>query len=122
MNFFRTNKPFRLFTFLLALHILNVSVNAPDYVPVSLSINEMESISEIICEKILHIENAFPEQHRQNNPDHGAPAASYFMLAFFAPSVITIIPFRNFQPLYQTESEIFFSQHSDDILTPPPKA
>ena len=122
MNFIRKNILFKIFTFVFALHILNMSVNAPDYVPVNLAVNEMESITEIICEQILHIENAFPEQSRQNNPDHGAPCAADFSLMFYHQPMVSLIPVAESHFLFVNYSENFFSQHACDILTPPPKA
>ncbi|MDX1351101.1 MAG: hypothetical protein R3279_12665 [Putridiphycobacter sp.] len=49
----------------IGLHLLNISVDAPDpnpqHIPEDLSINDQESIIEIILEKILGYENAIEE-------------------------------------------------------------
>ncbi|WP_052958689.1 hypothetical protein [Maribacter thermophilus] len=66
MKFVRKHINLRLFWFLMALHILNLSVDSPDpqpnYIPEDLSYNDMESIVEIVLEELLGIENAVPEQ------------------------------------------------------------
>lgn len=50
---------------LMALHIFNCSVDTPDAQPdgqaEDLSINDMESIVEVVCEQMLDMENAVPE-------------------------------------------------------------
>lgn len=65
MDYFRklywTNHLWSLF----ALHLFNISVDAPDMQPVhiaeDLSINDPESIAEFVIEHIFGFEDAFPE-------------------------------------------------------------
>src|ERR1035437_5545265 len=125
MNFIRTTFFGKIICFLFALHILNVSVDPPDpepeWVPEDLSVNEMESISEIICEQILHIDNAFPEQDDQDNADHGAPAAFHLapLLVIHQP-IMSVIPVPNAFPIHVKTNESFYKQPTMEILSPPP--
>src|ERR1035437_7142030 len=115
MNFIRTTFFGKIICFLFALHILNVSVDPPDpdpeWVPEDLSVNEMESISEIICEQILHIDNAFPEQDDQDNADNGAPAAFQIIpLVNTCQPLLSVIPIPNFFPIHVKTDESFYNQ------------
>lgn len=127
MNFIRTNIVGKIICFLFALHVLNISVDPPDpdpeWVPEDLSVNEMESISEIICEQILHIDNAFPEQDDQDNTDHGAPAAFQIIpLVNTCQPLLSVIPVPNSFPIHVKTNESFYKQPTMEILSPPPNA
>ena len=56
---------FRIFGFVLALHILNCAVDIPDpqpqYIAENLSYNEMESLVEVALEEVLQINDAIAE-------------------------------------------------------------
>jgi hypothetical protein len=126
MRIFRQHKAIRIFNIFLALYFLNVSIDAPDPnpigVPDDLSINDMESIVEIVLEKILNINNAVPEHDEQNNPDTFFHQIKKFSL--FIPIVI--------EPLTNTEEAServvvsllpapYYSNEYSEILSPPPK-
>ena len=55
----------RLLCGLLALYLLNISIDPPDWysnaVPEDLSINDQESILEVVIEKVMGYENAIVE-------------------------------------------------------------
>ncbi len=124
MNFLRKHSIASVFTFFLALHILNISVDPVDsaYLPLSSrSANEMESITEIIFEKVFDIKNAFPENKHDNN-NKGTLLAGHLTLIYHHKPLAVIFPARTSEPLPITHSENFSHQHSCDILTPPPKA
>lgn len=126
MNFIRTNIISKLFSILFALHIFNISVDPPDaqpdWIPKDLSINEMNSITEIFFEEILHINNAFPELGQQDNGDHGAPIGMHFDMMFYYHPITQFVFFENPKSLYIKQNEFFAEQYSEDTLTPPPKA
>jgi hypothetical protein len=126
MNFFRTHIIGKTICFLFALHILNVSVNPldvfPDWTPEDLSINKMESITEIIFEEVLHIDNAFPEQDDQINGAHSSHAVQHLVMAYYHQLIRYIYPISNFPLLHNTKNENQRIQIPIDILTPPPKA
>lgn len=59
---------------LMGLYFLNISVDTADpypaHIPEDLSVNDQESIIEIIIEKILGFENAFKEYDDHDTEDH----------------------------------------------------
>lgn len=71
MKSLREHIIFRFLCAVLALHILNISVDTPDAQPDNiredLSINDMESIAEIVLEQVLGIDNAIPEHDESDN-------------------------------------------------------
>jgi hypothetical protein len=96
----------------------------PDYISEDLSVNEMESITEIICEQVLHLDNLFPEHDEHDNDDRGSALAHHLMLTFYKqPISLTISsPYIASLPMYLKRNEYFISQYSSDVLIPPPKA
>lgn len=73
MNTLRQNKIFNLLWIVMALHILNFSIDAPDVIDRNiaedLSYNEIESFTELITENILGIENAFSETDEKGDEE-----------------------------------------------------
>jgi hypothetical protein len=65
MNTLRHHIAFRFLWLSLALIIFNCSIAPPDAQPdgeaEDLSINEMESVVEVLLEEVMGIENAIPE-------------------------------------------------------------
>lgn len=66
----------RFFWGLLGLYFLNISVDTtdfnPDYLPEDLSINDQESIIEIVVEKVLGYEDAIREYDDNDPEDHNS--------------------------------------------------
>ena len=126
MNFIRTNIISKILAFLFALHIFNISVDPPDaqpeWIPKDLSINEMNSITEIFFEEVLHIDNAFPEFDQHDNRDHGVPIGMHLDMMFYYHPITQIVLLENPKPLHIKQNENFIEQFSADILIPPPKA
>lgn len=60
--------------FTMALYIFNFSIDTPDYfgdeVSENLCFNDIESISELVLENFLGIDDACPE-HDEDDPDDG---------------------------------------------------
>ncbi|MFD1551039.1 hypothetical protein DNU06_04440 [Putridiphycobacter roseus] len=77
----------------MALYLLNISVDTadlnPQSVPEDLSINDQESIVEIILEKILGYENAIEEY--DDNDKEGQHKNSNVKLDFIARSFVIVI-------------------------------
>ena len=125
MHFLRTHILVKAIAFVFALHIFNISVDAPDpnnsWINENQPLNEMESITEIVCEQILNFENTFPE-HKDRNNEKGSPLVSHFHLFFYDQPVVSTTPFAYSQPLYKKQTENYLSQFSPDVLIPPPKA
>lgn len=59
---------------LMALYLLNISVDTadpnPEHIPEDLSLNDQESIVEIVVEKVLGFENAIKEYDDHDNENH----------------------------------------------------
>lgn len=129
MKFIREHIIFRCLWFVLALHILNCSVDTPDpqpySVPEDLSYNDMESVVEILLEQVLDINNAITE-HDENDTDQGSGGLtikkgvdfSYYERNFtvsFSNTVRTICKHFNY-------TDSFASQFHLELTPPPPKA
>jgi hypothetical protein len=128
MQGFRQNIIFRLFWLFMAVHIFNFSVDTPDaqpdYVPEDLTFNDMESVVEIILEKVLNIENAIAEYDEKDTAD-GSSFEIKKPFSFFLQTNIKIDQvFHNKQTVVvQTNYvEQFSSQFHPEIVPPPPKA
>ncbi|MBI4945302.1 MAG: hypothetical protein HY840_02740 [Bacteroidetes bacterium] len=128
MNFIRTHIISKILCFLFALHVFNISVDPPDAdldsIPEDLSVNDMESISEIICEQILHIDNLFPESDEQDDDDKGAPVDMDVIFSFYnEPTTVFIVaPYVEKKLMHTIKNEEIIGQFCSDVVPPPPKA
>ncbi len=72
INYLRNSLFVRFFWGLMGLYLLNISVDSADvtidYFPEDLSINDQESIIEIVIEKILGFDNLI-EEHDDNDTE-----------------------------------------------------
>lgn len=110
MNPLRTilNSAFaKCFWILLALHILNISIDAPDrhadYYAEDLSYNDIESIVEFILESVLGIDNAIAEY---DEADESGAIKINKNIDFFFESGISLLVVR--QPLVSVFHEDCF--------------
>ncbi len=123
----------RLFCLLMAINVLNFSIDAPDHLTLSasqntgaedLSVNKMESIGEVLLEKVLAIPDAVPER---DDPDH--PIAVKLVKTVYdwtAPTVMVPlqkipISFSLLIPRKYFFTASFYSSHSPEIDSPPPQ-
>ncbi len=123
-------KPFqRFFCIVLALVVFNLSIDPPDMLrnldadpemEEDLSVNEIESISELLLEKGLDMENAVPETDDPDS-DNFVKKAEIF-------SSIEKCFVVQFNIHFSEKSILFFYQPSatvsiwTEILNPPPEA
>jgi hypothetical protein len=131
MNWLRQNIYIRYFWCLMAVHILNCSVDAPDAqpdnIPEDLTYNDIESIVEWILEDVLNIENAIPEHDEPDNEDGFSLEMKkivWFSPIFegkfkFAPSLTTDETSKNLGLYYLAHLR---SQYHREVTTPPPQA
>lgn len=74
MELLRNSVSLRIFWALMSLYLLNISVDSPDkypdYVPEDLTINDQESIIEILVEKVLGYGDVFEEYDDPDKEDH----------------------------------------------------
>lgn len=127
MKFIRNHIVSRVFCFLMALHIFNISVDTPDaqpdYVPEDLTINDMESVAEIIIEKGFGIDNAFEEHDEQDENDASNFEMSKDFKVYPHQTTIKIIsPEVHFVKHNFTYNNQFYNSFVNEISPPPPKA
>jgi len=125
MKVFRQKIWVRIFSFVMALHVFNLSIDTrdahPDCVPEDLSINDQETVFEFIMESVLGYENAVAEHDEQDSEDGGTLDFNKIKI-YFAPSgKIEITHTETVQKVF-TEPRSFFSDHTADPTSPPPKA
>lgn len=126
MKFIREHTIFKVLWFVMALHILNCSVDMPDTksdnISENSSCNDMESIVEIILEQVLGIDNAIAEFDEQDSDsykdnielcDDYCSAHQSFKLNYnFNFSQATVFHY----------TEQYSGQFHSEITPPPPKA
>jgi hypothetical protein len=116
----------RLFCILMAFHIFNMSVDTrdanPDSEPEDLSYNDMESVVEIVIEKVLGYDNAIAEHDEEDeDSDKSFEIAKDlkiqgFYICYFSPRYPTNITAT--ETPYNGE---FCSDYTSEITPPPPK-
>lgn len=123
----------QLVCWLMAFYVINVSIDAPDgYVtPDSrgeyredLSINEIESFSELVLEELLGLHNAVPE-HDEPEDDEGLNQFSKIFFDWIIPSPSPGYPFpraEGYLPVvYQPYTHPCYFSKSARVNTPPPR-
>jgi hypothetical protein len=112
----------------MAIHIFNLSVDTrdarPDYIPEDLSFNDLESVAEIILEKVLSINNAFAEHDENDCEDGGSVDLKKEILVWHHFSFKRVLFLKyNLKLLYVGNyTEQYSSQFHPEIVPPPPKA
>jgi len=125
MDFIRRHKYLRIFCFIFALHILNLSVDNPDFYPESiaenLNINDMESIAEIVLEQVLEIDNAVQEHDDNDNNDISIKKtidfATFQNISFFVFK--ENLPKSIIMTCHYLDSHI--KSFEPEVIPPPPK-
>jgi hypothetical protein len=114
----------RVFSLLLALYLLNFSIDSrdakPDQIPEDLSFNDIESIYEFVLETVLGLENAVAEQDEHDQDDNGSLDFKKIYLNPY-PTVSTLADLRTLRVTYfpvdsQRSLALFY-----EIDAPPPK-
>lgn len=124
---YRQHIIFRVFWLVMAIHIINCSVDAPDthanYVSEDLSYNDMESIAEILLEQVFGIENAIAE-HEEYDPEGGYSFNINKETVYYYQIEVKNTNIFN-KGLLQITSinyiERYFLQFHPEIEPPPPK-
>lgn len=130
MKILKQNKIFNILWIVMAMHILNFSIDAPDIIDKSiaedLSYNEIESLTELIAENILNIEDAFSESDEKGDEESGffkkySEITLHYVLLKDKPVSNSLINTKksSTSSLYVTSfcSTIYLS-----VFSPPPKA
>jgi hypothetical protein len=109
----------------MAFQIFNVSIDMPDGtaqdVPEDLSINEQESVVELILEKGLGYEDAIAERDEPGDESQNFELNKDFKMNVnhYAQITFNIISTEYIQRPYKVD---FNSEYLQDITPPPPKA
>ncbi len=126
MKLFRPKYLHRVLCLCMALHILNLSIDAPDTysddVPENLAINDVESITELVAENILGYTNAFPEHEERDNYDGGIVVKitkGFNLFSFF--KLLPSISFRVVKEQFSEIRPIFPESIILKTLSPPPQ-
>jgi hypothetical protein len=130
MKSIRESNLLRILWFVIAVHLLNCSVDTPDPGPFNvaedLSINDQESVVEVILEQFLNIEDAVSEFDEPGD-ENEAFFASKSSLSFFPPPIFRDYSVFNLECrfcLVYSCFEIIESkeQYSREIHLPPPES
>lgn len=119
----------RILWLIMALHILNFSIDTPhtllDDSPVDVDYEEIDSIVELLLEDIMCIEDAIPENHSKSPVTNKFSAKKIVWLFEQQP----LIEFRHFveenyrvvaeNPFYRTR---VYASPQVNIVSPPPEA
>jgi hypothetical protein len=88
-SWIRNSGFFKFLWGLMGLYLLNISVDSPDHysdsIPEDLSINDQESIIEIVIEQILGYEDAIEEYDDNDTQDHNKKTD--FKIEIFTPYI-----------------------------------
>ena len=122
----RNSTILNVFWGLLAIYCLNISVDTadlnPNYVLEDLSINDQESIIEIVLEKFLGIENAIPEVDDNDKDDHSKSNSIQFdMLTNLAQSIELTAPLSNDSNKTHPKNSARLTSGHYLLIAPPPK-
>lgn len=110
----------------MGIYLLNLSVDAPDahqqHVSEDLSVNDMESMVELVLEKVLNIENAVPE-HEEDDADGFSMIKKSFdfyqqQTSEITQRLVVANPLKGLLAL----NHAFFQQFKPELIPPPPKA
>lgn len=124
MNLLRSILPLRAVVLLLSVEILNLSIDPPDLLPnhpEDLSVNDIESITELVLENVFGVQNAMKELEDQDTPD-GSPFTLKVDLysslsAKLHPKPYFFILRKSYNELQNNRLNSVFSE----IASPPPK-
>lgn len=125
MAYIRSHILSRIFCIFMALHVFNVSIDAPDVqpydVPEDLSINDQETIVELVLEQGLGIDNAVEEHDEPGDESNDFELNKEFKIY---PNHSPSIEFRLVSIKVKAVSyhESLYWQYSLEINPPPPKA
>lgn len=128
MNKIRRHIIFKYLWLFMAIHILNFSIDSPDASPDSspedLRINDIESISELVIERILGFDN-FVAEHDEQDSEQGLSFELDKIILFSQPSICSSGISFIFSAGYPSRIPIFNEnlncQFLPRIISPPPR-
>ncbi|MFZ9300644.1 MAG: hypothetical protein ACO23V_06680 [Chitinophagaceae bacterium] len=128
MHVVRNHIAFKIFWLLMAFHILNISVDAPDpqpnTIPEDLNYNDMESIVEVVLEQAFELDNFIAEHDENDSDDLGDSAIKKNEVNNFYSNSLQPLSWsltthtKSFLSLYIKR---YINTYSPQIILPPPK-
>ena len=125
MSFWRSHQVLGIMSITMGIHFLNLSIDPPDaqpyWVAEDLSVNETETLIEMVLENVLNFADSFPE-HEDHNDHHGTHSFVHISHSY-VNQPITTMP----QNGASTQSKYFVTDETqkyfcpDFLKTPPPK-
>lgn len=112
---------------MMALHMLNICVDMPDAqpesVPEDLTINDMESVVEIVLEKGFEIDNAIEEHDEPDESNTGNFEMIKDFKLYSNPLTSNFInPNAAAAKTFIIYNDFHYSSFINEITPPPPKA
>lgn len=110
----------------MALYLFNISVDSrdkgPDYLPEDLSINDQESIVEIIVEQVLGYENAIVEYDDPDGPSNNKKKSGKIDFNYCFPEIElkSFLHLKQLKPNFPENSGLLCLGHFS-IEGPPPE-
>ncbi|HZY82751.1 MAG TPA: hypothetical protein VFE50_24680 [Cyclobacteriaceae bacterium] len=115
----------RILCLLLAVFFLNFSVDSrdadPDSVPEDLSINDIESLAELLAEVVFEWNDAFEEYDERDSDEGGMLDIT---IEFLGPNDFSIsikCPFDWTKTDKHIPHSVVLPSPSEDVTSPPPK-
>ncbi|MFD2603872.1 hypothetical protein ACFSSG_00145 [Euzebyella marina] len=111
---------------IMGLYLLNISIDAadphPNHIPENLSINDQESIVEIVVEQLLGFENAFEEYDDNDSDDHNSESNAQLKVKFFVQSTSkTLLHISLRHKIILKSTKKLFPQDFFKVESPPPE-
>lgn len=113
----------RIVCFLLAVHLFNFSADTMDaepFTPEDLSINEIESIAELLMEEVFGFTGFFAEHDEKDNDNCVDPIKMYFT-GVKGTDTVHVFFSETAQPYVVTNTS-GYALLAREISTPPPEA
>ena len=126
MNKIRKNIIYRLFWVLIVINLINLSIDPPDlrpfWEPEDLTVNEMESIIEVVLEIFLGIDDAISEHDEQGDESIKGYNIKHFSIYCFSLLSYDLQPITliNINP-FTFKNTNFKTQFFGEPTSPPPK-
>ena len=119
------HKIYRLFAFVVALQILNMSIDSPSAqmptnIPNSDDFNYIDTYIEFVAEVVLKYENAIPETKNRQQKEWQLQKQFELVFQKIEPITVSFCP-KKIQTLFASYSDKYAFQFIKEINPPPPK-
>ncbi len=125
MQFLRSVVGMRYLWCLLALHMLNLSIDVADpypfFVAEDLQVNDQESMVEFFSEEIFGLEDVFPESDDDDGNKVVVKVDGLYLHHFNRSKDIGINPYICLPELFRPYGNVFWEQPIIEDVIPPPE-